>query len=345
MKGLILAAGRGSRLLPISATRPKHALPIAGVPIIRRAVRALHEAGIHDIGIVTSRSSETDLRDATQGSGHLTFILQPEALGTGDAVLCARDFLEEQPTLLYLGDNLFENSLRPVALGLPGTDAVIGVKQVTNPQAYGVAVVDKGQLRRLVEKPRQPESNLAACGVFAFQPQLMDHLAELAPSERGEIEFPQALTSVLAAGGRVRAVEFKGFWSDAGAPADLLTANAHFLSRLPSRVDGRVQGTTVSGTVVIEAGAVVEDCTLRGPVWIGPHATVRGSTLGPHVSVGPHARISGATVSASLIDEFAHILHPSRPLRNAVVGRHAVISAPSDAGLQLVIGDRSVVRL
>lgn len=345
MKGLILAAGRGSRLLPVSATRPKHALPIAGVPIIRRAVYALRDAGIHDIAIVTSASSEADLRDATLGSGHLTFIRQAEALGTGDAVLCARDFLENQPTLLYLGDNLFEDSLRPVVLGLPGTDAVIGVKQVSNPQAYGVAIVEKGQLRRLVEKPRHPESNLAACGVFAFAPQLLDHLAELAPSERGEVEFPMALTSVLAAGGRVRAVEFKGFWSDAGAPADLLSANAYFLSRLASRTDGRVSGNTTSGPVVIEAGAVVEDSVLRGPVWIGPHATVRGSTLGPNVSVGPHARVNGATVSASLIDEFAHILHPSRPLRNAVVGRHAVVTAPSDAGLQLVIGDRSVVRL
>lgn len=344
MKGLILAAGRGSRLLPISATRPKHTLPVAGVPIIVRAVRALREAGAQDIGIVTSAASEEPLRDVTLGSGHLTFIRQAEALGTGDAVHCARDFLEGHPTLLYLGDNLFGDSLRPIVDGLSGVDAVIGVKRVPNPQAYGVAMVRGGLLTGLVEKPRHPQSDLAACGVFAFHPRVLDDVAELPPSERGEIEFPQALTAVLARGGQVRAVEFPGFWSDAGTPADLLDTNAHFLEELRRRVLGRVTNSQVSGEVVVETGAQVQDCTLTGPLWIGPHARVRGSALGPSVSLGEHTHISGAAISHSLVDAFARIHAPGQPLTRAVVGRHAIIGAPTESGLQLVVGDRSVVR-
>ncbi|UBV43065.1 NTP transferase domain-containing protein [Deinococcus taeanensis] len=345
MKGLILAAGRGSRLLPISATRAKHAVPVAGVPIIARAVQALRAAGVNDIGIVTSPSSETDLRDATQHSGHLTFIRQYDPLGTGHAVLSARHFLEGSSALLYLGDNLFEDSLTPLITALRYADAVIGVKEVPNPQAYGVAVVKAGRLTRLVEKPRTPESNLAACGVFSFKPPLMDILEDLPHSTRGEIEFPQALTQLLVQGRQVRAVEFKGFWTDAGAPEDLLGANTHYLTLLQGRVDGRVERSTLTGPVVIEAGALVEDSVITGPVWIGPHAVVRGATLGPFVSVGAHARVDSARINSSLIDEFARVLHPTRPLTRSLIGRHALVTAPSDSGLQMVIGDRSVMRM
>lgn len=345
MKGLILAAGRGSRLLPLSATRPKHAVPVAGVPIIARAVLALRRAGAQEVGVVTSPAHEQDLRDATAHSGPLTFIVQDEALGTGHAVLAAREFIADQPTLLYLGDNLFQDSLRPLTGTLNGAEAVIGVQRVPNPQAYGVAVVQGGRLVRLVEKPREPESDLAVCGVFAFQPGVLDVVADLPPSVRGEIEFPQALTQLVQSGGTVRAVELPGFWRDAGSPADLLAANAFFLGELEARHEGRVMSSGLSGRVVVEAGASVQDSELRGPVWIGPHASIRGSVIGPNVSVGAHARIHGATLRDSLIDDFTRILHPQRPLVGAVVGRHATIGALGSDGPQLVIGDRSVVHL
>ena len=345
MNGLILAAGRGSRLLPVSATRPKHAVPVAGVPIIARAVSALRQAGVDRIGVVVSPASEQDLRDATQHLGPVQFIQQREALGTGHAVLAARDFLGDQPTLLYLGDNLFQDSLRPVRAALEaGADAVIGVKRVPNPQAYGVAVVEHGRLLRLVEKPLHPESDLAACGVFAFGPALLDDVAALLPSTRGELEFPQAIMALVARGGLVRAVEFEGFWSDAGAPADLLVANTHYLGQLTGRVEGRVLSSDLRGLVVIEPGASVQDSDLTGPLWIGPHASVRGSTLGPNVSVGAHARIHGATVSDSLVDDFARILHPERPVTRAIIGRHATVTAPGVGDLSLVIGDRSIAQ-
>ncbi len=347
MKGLILAAGRGSRLLPISANRPKPALPVAGVPILARAVQALRDAGVGQIAVVTSAASEADLRDVTQDSGPLTFIRQDEALGTGHAVLAARAFLGDSPAVLYLGDNLFEDSLKPLLDALPGAQAVIGVKRVRNPQAYGVAVVEGGLLVRLEEKPRRPPSDLAACGVFAFQPQLLDHVAELLPSERGEIEFPQALTRLLERGGQVRVVEFSGFWSDAGTPADLLTANAHYLSRLVGRVSAPVHDTRITeagGPVVIESGAAVRGSDLIGPLWIGPHARVHNARLGPFVSVGAHARIEGATLGNVLVDEFTRILSPGGPITRAIIGRHALVTAPTDTGPQLVIGDGSIMR-
>ncbi|THF87990.1 nucleotidyl transferase [Deinococcus sp. KSM4-11] len=345
MNGLILAAGRGSRLLPVSATRPKHAVPVAGVPIIARAVQALRRAGVARIGVVVSPGSEPDLRDATQELGPLQFIVQREPLGTGHAVLAAREFLAQQPALLYLGDNLFQDSLKPLRAALEdGADAVIGVKRVPNPQAYGVAIVENGRLLRLVEKPVEPESDLAACGVFAFRPELLEDVAALLPSERGELEFPQAITALAARGGVVRAVEFQGFWSDAGTPADLLVANTHFLGEQTGRVEGRVLSSDLRGLIVIEPGASVQDSELTGPLWIGPHASIRGSVLGPNVSVGAHARIHGATVQDSLIDEFARILHPERPLTRAIVGRHATVTAPGVGDLHLVIGDRSIAQ-
>lgn len=345
MKGVILAAGRGSRLLPVSAGRPKHAVPIAGVPIIARAVRALRAAGVEEVAVVTSPASEAQLRTATRGEGPLTFLRQEEPLGTGHAVLAARGFLEGGPALLYLGDNLFADALTPLTQALHGADAALGVKQVPDPSAYGVATVQEGLLTGLDEKPRQPSSDLAACGVFAFRPQVLDEVAQLGPSERGEIEFPQALLRVIAGGGRVRAVPFAGFWSDAGTPGDLLTASAHFLTGLSPRVDGTVSGSMLHGPVVVEEGAAVEDSTLIGPVLIGAGASVRGCTLGPNVSIGPGAQVERAAMSDTLIDEHATVLWPTRPLVRMVIGRHATVTAPSDAGLQVVVGDYSVLRL
>ncbi|GBF07236.1 nucleotidyl transferase [Deinococcus aerius] len=345
MKGVILAAGRGSRLLPVSAGRPKHAVPIAGVPIITRAVRALRAAGVEEVAVVTSPAAEAHLRAATREEGPLTFLRQEEPRGTGHAVLAAREFLGGSPALLYLGDNLFADTLTPLREALDGADAALGVKRVPDPSAYGVATVQGGLLTRLDEKPRRPASDLAACGVFAFHPHVLDEVARLGPSERGEIEFPQALLRVIAAGGRVRAVPFAGFWSDAGTPADLLTASAHFLGGLRPRTEGTVRGSALTGPVVIEEGATVEDSSLTGPVLIQTGATVRGCTLGPHVSIGPHARVEEARLSDTLIDEYATVLRPARPLVRAVIGRHATVTAPSDAGPQVVVGDYSVLRL
>ncbi|EYB68642.1 nucleotidyl transferase [Deinococcus phoenicis] len=320
-------------------------MPIAGVPIIARAVRALRAAGAGEVAVVTSPASEAALRAATRGEGPLTFLRQEEPRGTGHAVLAARAFLEGGPGLLYLGDNLFADSLRPLVDALDGADAALGVKRVPDPSAYGVAVVQEGWLTRLDEKPRRPQSDLAACGVFAFHPHVLEEVAQLEPSVRGEIEFPQALLRVVAAGGRVRAVPFAGFWSDAGTPADLLTASAHFLAGLPSRVDGDVRESHLSGPVVVEAGATVQDCTLTGPVLVGAGASVRGSTLGPNVSIGPHAQVEGAVLSDTLIDEHAAVCRPTRPLRRAVIGRYATVAAPTDLGLQIVVGDHSVLRV
>ncbi|TDE86339.1 nucleotidyl transferase [Deinococcus sp. S9] len=345
MKGVILAAGRGSRLFPVSAGRPKHAVPIAGVPIIAWAVRAVREAGVEEVAVVTSSNNEAALREATRDEGPLTFLRQEEPRGTGDAVLAARAFLEGSPALLYLGDNLFADPLTPLTEALQDADAALGVKQVPDPSAYGVAAVRDNLLTDLDEKPAAPASDLAACGVFAFHPHVLEEVARLEPSVRGEIEFPQALLRVIAAGGRVRAVTFPGFWSDAGTPADLLSASAHFLSKLAPRVDGEVRRSSLSGPVVIEAGATVEDSLLVGPVLIGAGASVRGSTVGPNVSVGPQARLEGATLSDTLIDEAATVRSPTRPLVRTVVGRRATITAPSASGLQIVVGDYSVVRV
>lgn len=345
MKGVILAAGRGSRLLPVSAGRPKHAVPIAGVPIIARAVRALRGAGVEEIAVVSSAAGEADLRAATHGEGPLTFLRQDEPRGTGHALLAARGFLAGGPALLYLGDNLFADALEPLVRALEDADAALGVKRVADPSAYGVATVQEGWLTRLDEKPRRPRSDLAACGVFALHGHVLDEVERLEVSERGEIEFPQALLRVIKAGGRVRAVPFGGFWSDAGTPGDLLTASAHFLACLPPRVDGDVTGSVLGGAVVVEAGAVVRGSTLTGPLWIGPGARVTGSRLGPNVSVGPHARVEGATLTDTLVDEHASVLSPSRPLTHAVIGRRATVTAPTQAGLQLAVGDHSVLRV
>jgi|GEM_PF-414058 len=350
MKGLILAAGQGSRLQPISSTRPKHAVRVGDRPIIQHAVRALRTAGVQDVGVVVSPANHDAVRTAV-GREDVTFVVQERALGTGHAVRAARAFLAQQDTVVYLGDNLFGSPVTPLVEVLrndASVEAAVAVKEVPNPQAYGVAILDGDTVLDVVEKPLQSTSRHAVTGLFALRAHLLDALDGLTLSERGEYELTQLLRDRARSGGHVRAVHVSGWWSDAGTPADLLTANARVLASLTSRLHGRVDGGSVTGRVVIEAGAVVRDSHVVGPCFIDAGAVVTNSCVGPNVTIGREVRVTDATLRDALVDDHSVIRRPTRPLVGVVLGQHVTVAgeeAPAESARSpaLVVGDRSVV--
>ncbi|MER3489052.1 MAG: glucose-1-phosphate thymidylyltransferase [Meiothermus sp.] len=350
MKGLILAAGRGTRLRPLTYTRPKHVFRVAGRPIIYFAVKNLREAGIDQIGVVVSPENREDIMQALEGfpGASLSYIVQEEPKGLAHAVGVARDWLGESPFVMYLGDNLFQSGItRFVSSYRAGVGAVIALVRVPDPRQFGVAVLEGGRVARLVEKPREPPSDLAVAGVYVFGPEIHPIIANLKPSGRGEYEITDAIQGLLDQGYAVLGEEVQGWWKDTGRPNDLLDANRLLLVEMIPETKGQVWESKITGRVVIEEGAVVRESTILGPVMIASGAIVEGAYIGPFTSVGPGAVVRRAEVEFSILEDGAVVEDVPLRLHESILGVGARVTSRN--GLpkahKLVLGDLSSAEL
>src|SRR3954467_13644396 len=192
LKGLILSGGRGTRLRPITFTSAKQLVPVANKPVLFYGIEAMAEAGIREVGIIIAPETGGEIRDAA-GDGSdfgvkITYIEQDEPAGLAHAVLTAEPFLADSPFVMYLGDNLLRDGIIDLveAFRAQEPDALILLTQVPDPEHYGVAELDGDKVRRLVEKPKQPQSDLALVGVYMFTPAIHDAARAIKPSWRNE---------------------------------------------------------------------------------------------------------------------------------------------------------------
>jgi glucose-1-phosphate thymidylyltransferase len=306
VKAVILAAGRGTRLKPLTDTRSKPMLPLANQPLITYPLQKLLCAGIYEIGIVVG-DNESELRAGlTHVPANLSYIRQDEPKGLAHAVQCAGGFIGGDEFILLFCDNLFSE---PLALaqaewsahcaGSSGVAAMIHVIEVDDPRPFGVAVVDgDGWVKELEEKPKQPKSNLAVVGIDFLTPRIFDAIPRIQPSARGELEITDAIHELVKMGHRVWARRLSGFWYDTGTIPDLLDVLQPVMDEFGAyQAQGSHPGSTLSGPVGIARGAVVEDCQLTGPVLIGGESRLRNCQLGPYVAIGAHCVVEGCTLA------------------------------------------------
>lgn len=219
MKGLILAAGKGSRLYPITHIVPKPLLPLANRITLDYAFEKLKEIGVTDIGIVVGEN-ENAMREALGDGAHhgvsLTYIRQPEPKGLAHAVSFAKDFVNGDSFVLYLGDAMYSDGFKALKNRFveSGCANLNLVKPVDDPSRFGVANVDGERIVKLVEKPKNPESNLAMAGLYFFGPEIWDVFPNLKPSARGEYEITDAIQTLIDEGKTVLAGVYEGAWFD-----------------------------------------------------------------------------------------------------------------------------------
>jgi glucose-1-phosphate thymidylyltransferase len=352
MKGLILAGGRGTRLRPITFTSAKQLVPVANKPILFYGIEALAASGISEIGIVVGDTRQ-EIRDAV-GDGSrfgvsITYIEQAAPLGLAHAVLVSEPFLGAEPFCMYLGDNLIRERLEPLVTRFRDEkpNCQILLAAVPDPTQFGVAVLKDGQVVRLVEKPKDPPSNLGLVGVYMFDATVFKAVKAIKPSARGELEITDAIQWLIDQGYVVRPHVIEGWWKDTGKLEDMLEANRIILDTLLPRTEGTVVDSEIVGRVVIEAGARVIKSTVRGPAIIGRDAVIESAYVGPFTSIGDRVVLRASEVEHSILLEGASVTDVGGRIESSLIGRNVSIyrTASKPRSFNFMLGDRSEVGL
>ncbi|HLI23333.1 MAG TPA: glucose-1-phosphate thymidylyltransferase [Acidimicrobiales bacterium] len=356
MKALILAGGAGTRLRPITHTRAKQLVPVAGKPILYYGLEAIAHAGIKDVAVIvgdTGAEVRAAVGDGSTWGMSVTYIPQEAPLGLAHCVLIARDFLGDDDFVMYLGDNLLQQDLGSFVDAFEtarggGVHAQILLKPVPDPQRFGVAELDAdGRVVGLAEKPEAPKSNLALVGVYLFDRSVHQAVAAIEPSARGELEITDAISWLIDHGYSVRSEILEGWWIDTGKLTPLLEANRLILEGLDRRVEGTVDAESrLDGRVVVEGGAVIERSQVRGPVLIGESSRIVDSFIGPFTAIGRRCRVVESEVEHSVLLDDVWVLSAGR-LEDSLLGHQVEVTRSSrrPRATRLMVGDHSVVDL
>ncbi len=351
MKGLILSGGKGTRLYPLTYTSAKQLIPVANKPVLVRVIETLREAGIDDIGIVvgdTAPEIQAVVQDGSQWNVKITYIKQDSPSGLAHAVKISRDYLQDDRFVMFLGDNVIQGGLSPLLRGFATSDynAQIVLKRVAEPQHYGVAVIDKGRIIRLIEKPKDPPSNLALVGIYMFDHNIFEAVNAIKPSWRNEFEITDAIQYLVEKQYKVYPYVHEGWWIDTGKPIDMLVANSLVLEELDPKVEGHVdRDSIIEGKVVIERGVEIINSRIRGPVIIGEYTRVVNSFIGPYTSIYHHCEIVDSEIEHSIVLEHCQIKELPIRIEDSLIGRHVLImrSPYKPKAHKFTLGDHSQV--
>lgn len=278
MDAVILCAGKGTRLLPLTENKPKPMLPVGGKPILEYIINKVENL-VDNIYLVVKYKKDMII-DYFRDHSKITFVEQGAIDGTGYALLSARNYLGDE-FLVINGDIIFEDDLS----GILSYENAMGLVEVENPENFGVVLLDReGNVVEIEEKPKNPKSNLINGGVYKFQSDVLDILEDLEPSERGEVELTDAIKELIKER-RIKGVKLKGYWNDIGRPWDLLDSNRHILKGIKREIKGDIgKNVVIEGNVIVEEGAVIK----HNSVIEGPAVIKSGAVVGPLAYIRPY---------------------------------------------------------
>jgi glucose-1-phosphate thymidylyltransferase len=353
LKGLILSGGAGTRLRPITHTSAKQLVPVANKPVLFYGIEALVEAGVTEIGIIIAPETGAEIREAVGEGGEfgasVTYIEQEAPLGLAHALLTAEDYLGESPFVMYLGDNLLRDGIVELveAFRASEPEALILLTRVDDPTAYGVAELDGERVVRLVEKPKDPPSDLALVGVYMFGPAIFEAAHAIEPSGRGELEITDAIDRLIDSGKRVEPHIVRGWWKDTGRLEDMLEANRLVLEDLQTRVDGELVDSEVEGRVVIEKGARLERSRVRGPAVIASGAQIADAYVGPYTAIGTDVVVRRSEIEHSIVLSGSVIEDLPARMEGSLLGKDVSLTRSDGMPktMQFLVGDHAEISI
>ena len=353
LKGLILSGGKGTRLRPLTHTSAKQLVPVANKPVLFYGIEAMADAGIREVGIIVAPETGGEIREAV-GDGSrfgiaVEYIEQDAPLGLAHAVLTAEPFLGDSPFVMYLGDNLLRDGISALVdtFRTDEPDALILLTPVPDPEHYGVAELSDGRVSRLVEKPKEPQTDLALVGVYMFTPAIFDAARSIEPSWRDELEITDAIQALVDRGLRVDPHIVHGWWKDTGQVQDMLEANRLILDDIEERLDGELVDCRVEGRVAIEQGARLERATVRGPAIVGRDSQIKDAYIGPYTAIGDEVLIENAELEHSIVLSGSSIKDLEYRIEASLIGKNVTIGrGPAfPKAYRFVVGDNADVQI
>jgi glucose-1-phosphate thymidylyltransferase len=351
VKGLILSGGKGTRLRPLTYTQAKQLVPVANKPVLFYGIEALKEAGISEIGIIVGDTKE-EIKQAT-GDGsrwglNISYIEQAAPLGLAHAVKISEEFLEGEPFVMYLGDNILKSGIMSLVeeFRQKKPNSLILLTEVPNPQMFGVAELEGSRVVRLVEKPKKPASNLALVGVYMFDAHIFEAVKAIKPSWRNELEITDAIQYLVEHGYEVQPHLVTGWWKDTGKIEDILEANRLILESISGSNQGKVDETSrINGQVVLEKGVVVKNSIIRGPAIIGENSEIIDSYIGPSTSIQNDCKIIQTEIEHSIVLEKSEIIEVGSRIDESLIGREVKIfkCPPKPSVYRFMVGDKSEI--
>jgi len=355
LKGIILHGGHGTRLRPLTHTGPKQLLPIANKPMSQYALEDLKTAGITEIGIIIGDVYPEKVKeyygDGSDFDVKITYIYQDAPKGISHAIKLCKDFIGNEKFIVYLGDNVLRKNLIDYTkkFETSNSDAMILLCEVDEPQRFGVAELDTnnpGKIKKIIEKPKDPPSNLAVIGIYFLTPKIFQIIDNLKPSWRGELEITDALFSLMNQGNKIEYDTVTGWWKDTGTPEDIIHANKLVLDSIGTENQFLINpDDTINDKVVTGKNTTISrDSHIQGPVIIGKNCHIGPSVrIGPYVSVGDNSNLKNCTIENSIIMKDC-TLDAKITLSNSIISHGSAIEH-SDDSHELLLGERSKIKL
>jgi len=333
MKGILLHGGHGTRLRPLTHTGPKQLLPIANKPMSEYCIESMKSAGVKEIAIIIGGIGSQKVKEY-YGNGDkfgvkITYVSQDFPRGIAHAISLCEDFIANEKFLVFLGDNIIQKSINEIGIEFQKSNAAATILlcEVDNPSRFGIADVKDGEIKKIIEKPKNPPTNLAVTGIYFLTPVIFDIIKRLKPSWRNELEITDALDMLLNEKYLITYKMITDYWKDTGTPEDIINANKAILENLIPYFNGKKDSTVLlEGNVSVGNDTYIGNhVKIIGPVIIGKKCKISGDTIiGPNTSIGNDCIISGGIIKDSIIMNNCEI-RKNVNLRNSIISSNSTI--------------------
>ena len=353
----IIPAAKNNQQRPFSHTINKHLIPLGGRPMIFYSIENLVNSGIDQIGIIISEKDsflKQVVGDGSRWGIEIEYIIQKEMTGLGSAIMTARDYINNEPFILYLGDNVINYNIADLVNRYfeEKLNALLLLAKVDCPQRFGVPEIRDGKIVSVEERPMHPKSEFAVTGVYIYDENAFKAMDSIEISDRGQYEISDIHNYYINSNLKLDYQEIDKWWKDRGKPEDLLEGNKFVLQncvfeKRQEFMEGEIVGNAkVEGNVKIGKGTrIIGKTLIRGPVSIGEGCLIKDSYVGPYTSIGNVSELNGTEIEHSLVMDNVNI-YTKEKIVNSVIGRNASIVSGEDnlpRGKKVIIGENSVV--
>ena len=351
LHGIVLVAGEGTRLRPLTFTTPKPLIPLLGKPLVIHILESLRDSGVSSISVVIGYLGHLFKEVIGDGSSievNVKYVVQPQRLGIADAIYRAvSEAQDDHPIIVHLGDNLFGEGISRFVYEFKESqcDVFIVLTKFKDPTRFGYVILENGKVKKLIEKPREPPpGGYTLTGFYAFRDPdaVRSAFKDLKPSWRGEYEITDLIQWFINRSYKVCYNITSNWWKDMGAPDDLLDLLYLVLDGITSRIEGEVLGD-VKGRVTVEKGALIEGSVL-GPAYVGRDVYVgKNATIEHYVDVEHGARLDSGYLSRTLVLSKSRICLNSSRLIESIIGAESEVTLNSGT-YKLIVGEKSIIR-